>query len=320
MNYIGLSCGFHDASLAVVNKDGEIVYTARSSEFSGIPNDKNLDSRLVLKALEYGDNEYELHYYENPLLKYLRQLRAGERPGIKTISASYMIGRHNHKLLNNKPIHTHKHHLTHAAGGFQTSKFDRATVVVIDAIGEFDTITIWSAEYKNNRAQYRRLYSQTYPDSIGLFYSAMTKQIGLTPLQDEYKLMKYSEHGNRYSECTTALLDTVVNSVRDCTFNDNLHIGLNKSVSDSLLQYSVADVAASTQYVTEQLIYSVMQRAKSFNFSNNLVYSGGVALNSIANNNLSDFFDNIHIMSDPGDSGSSIGACALAYGHRLTSL
>jgi carbamoyltransferase len=44
---------------------------------------------------------------------------------------------------------------------------------------------------------------------------------------------------------------------------------------------------------------------------------GGVALNCLANRNLGQYFDNIWIMPNPGDAGSSLGAAALAVGHRL---
>jgi carbamoyltransferase len=47
------------------------------------------------------------------------------------------------------------------------------------------------------------------------------------------------------------------------------------------------------------------------------VYQGGVALNCLANRTLGDYFENIWIMPCPGDSGSSVGAAALAYGKRL---
>jgi carbamoyltransferase len=60
-----------------------------------------------------------------------------------------------------------------------------------------------------------------------------------------------------------------------------------------------------------------MKRARSFNWSSNLVYMGGVALNCVANRNLGEYFDNIWIMPNPGDAGSSLGAAALAYGRRL---
>ena len=46
-------------------------------------------------------------------------------------------------------------------------------MVVIDAIGEWDTISIWGAEYDSKgRAKYRRLWRQVYPHSIGLFLGA----------------------------------------------------------------------------------------------------------------------------------------------------
>jgi carbamoyltransferase len=60
-----------------------------------------------------------------------------------------------------------------------------------------------------------------------------------------------------------------------------------------------------------------MKRARAFNWSSNLVYMGGVALNCLANRNLGDYFDHIWIMPNPGDAGSSLGAAALAFGGRL---
>jgi len=77
------------------------------------------------------------------------------------------------------------------------------------------------------------------------------------------------------------------------------------------------DIAASAQGLCENLIYNVMRRAKDFGWSNNLVYMGGVALNCSANRHLGDYFENIWIMPNPGDGGSSLGAAALAYGRRI---
>jgi carbamoyltransferase len=44
---------------------------------------------------------------------------------------------------------------------------------------------------------------------------------------------------------------------------------------------------------------------------------GGVALNCLANRNLGEYFENIWIMPNPGDAGSSLGAAALAYGGKI---
>jgi carbamoyltransferase len=93
--------------------------------------------------------------------------------------------------FHKEPLFLHAgHHLSHAAAGFQTSPFTKATVVVIDAIGEWDTISIWGAMYDStHRATYKKLWSQRYPHSIGLFYSAITKRIGLHPMDEEYITM-----------------------------------------------------------------------------------------------------------------------------------
>jgi carbamoyltransferase len=77
------------------------------------------------------------------------------------------------------------------------------------------------------------------------------------------------------------------------------------------------DIAASAQRLLTRLIGNVMRRARDFGWSTNLVYQGGVALNCLANRRLGNYFENIWIMPNPGDAGSSLGAAALAYGKRL---
>jgi carbamoyltransferase len=176
-------------------------------------------------------------------------------------------------------------------------------VVVIDAIGEFDTVSIYAAHYVDGRAQYHKLWGQRYPRSIGLFYSAITQRIGLHPLDEEYITMGMAAYGEpRYVEELRPLL------------SENLHIGID---SEFLSEATNEDIAASAQVLTEQLIYNIMRYAQEFRWSSNLVYMGGVALNCLANRKLGEFFENIWIMPCPGDAGSSLGAAALAYGGKV---
>ena len=318
MNYIGISCGFHDASLSVIDNMGNIKFASQSERYSGIKNDKDLCSDLIEDALSYCDEPYELHYYERPFLKYLRQVRSGQSVPLKNIRAHNIIGADNLQQLGANAftrVYTHDHHRSHAAAGFQTSKFERATVVIIDAIGEWDTITIWGAEYdENEQAQYRLLWKQTYPDSIGLFYSAMTERVGLKPNEEEYIMMGMSAWATGNVTCTDDLKTYAVSDLQNITFNHNFHCGIE---SNQLFNYSDIEIAYSTQHITEQLIAQVMLRAARFEFSENLVYGGGVALNCLANRNLGEYFDNIWIMPNPGDSGSSLGAAALSMGSRV---
>jgi carbamoyltransferase len=317
MNYIGISCGFHDAALSVVDNTGNILFASHSERYSGVKHTKHLGIDIVQDAITYIHDRHkvELHYYERPFMKYLRQLRAGESPKLSSLNAKRIIGEGLiHRLTDGRGgrVHTHNHHLSHAAAGFQTSPFDDATVVVIDAIGEFDSISIWDAHYENGKAVYKKLFSKGYPNSIGLFYSALTKRVGLRPNEEEYITMGMAAYGKpKYYDTMNSML---LNSVVDFDFKDNLHIGLPEGFLDDA---SAEDLAASGQLLVEKLIQSVMIRAKKIGKSRNLVYGGGVALNCLANRLLGEHFERIWIIPNPGDAGSSLGAASLGYGGRV---
>jgi carbamoyltransferase len=301
---LGISAGFHDAAATLIRSDGEIVFAGHSERYSGKKNDANICNQLLEEFCDYEIDS--IAYYERPWLKQLRNLVSGQGVDWSNITVGQVLHNQLGTWLQHPPrsIQTYNHHLCHAASGFQTSPYDRATCVVIDAIGEFDTVSIWGAEYDcNDKAQYKKLWSQSYPRSIGLFYSAITQRLGLHPLDEEYITMGMAAYGQpRYVEECRALLE------------DNLHAGIDP---DWLWLADNEDIAASAQVLTEELIYSVMRRAQEFGWSTNLVYQGGVALNCLANRKLGDYFENIWIMPCPGDSGNSLGAAALAHGKRL---
>jgi carbamoyltransferase len=320
MNYIGISAGFHDAALSVIDDNGNILFAGHSERYNKQKHTKHLSIGIVEDALSYcNSRDIQIHYYERPWMKFLRQVRSGEKPKLASLLLKETIGTGLlHKLQDGRggKVHTHNHHLSHAAAGFQTSPYDDATVVVIDAIGEFDTISIWNAYYdKNGVAQYKKLWGQRYPDSIGLFYSAMTERVGLRPLDEEYILMGMAAYGkSNLKQELKEMSDTLIRSYKDVTFKDNLHTGVE---DDLLKDTDHMDIACSTQLIAEQLIASVISRAKSLSNSKNLVYGGGVALNCLANRLLGNFYDNIWIMPNPGDAGSSLGAACLGYGQRV---
>ena len=317
MNYIGISSGFHDAAMTVIDDAGNVLFAGHSERYNKQKHTKHLGLGIVEDAMNYiTSRDIEIHYYERPFMKFLRQIRSGEKPKLSSLLLKETIGTGLlHKIQDGRggKIHTHNHHLSHAAAGFQTSPYDDATVVVIDAIGEFDTISIWNAYYdKNGKAQYKKLWGQRYPDSIGLFYSAMTERVGLRPLDEEYILMGMAAYGN--DKPLKDMSRELIESYKDIIFKDNLHTGVPSSFLEGVDDMSIA---TSAQLIAEQLITNVISRAKSLSNSKNLVYGGGVALNCLANRLLGNFYDNIWIMPNPGDAGSSLGAACLGYGKRV---
>ena len=300
---LGISGGYHDAAATVINTSGDIVFAGHSERYSKQKNDPAISEGLLAELCAW---DYDtVAWYERPWRHNLQQLYSGQRDlGAWTVRGvlRQQLGTWYQRPAENEVCFPH--HLSHAAGGFQTSPFDRATVVVIDAVGEFDTATIWGAEYDGlGQAQYQCLWRQRYPRSIGLFYSAVTQRLGLRPLDEEYITMGMAAYGDPVYADTMRILS-----------QENCHVGIDSTV---LQQAKDADIAASAQVVAEELIYSVMQRARNFGYSENLVYQGGVALNCLANRNLGEYFEKVWIMPCPGDAGSSLGAAALAYGQRV---
>lgn len=313
MIHLGISAGFHDAAMSVVNNSGEILFAAHSERYTKTKNDSKLCNEIILEALNYvSDSNFIVNYYEKPWLKALRQFRSGQKCG--PFSVKQIIGPELFQLMGDPLIQTHLHHKTHAAAGFQTSPFEDATVVVIDAIGELDCISIWNAWYdKTGLARYKKIYSKSYPNSIGLFYSAMTQRVGLRPNEEEYILMGMAAYGK--PSYATRMVSHYIANLHDIEFKYNFHAGIESN--NFLDRVAGIDIASSAQMVCETLIEKVMLKASSLGKSKNLVYGGGVALNCLANRLLGMHFDNIWIMPNPGDAGNSLGAAALGYGKKL---
>jgi len=311
-NILGIAAGFHDASATVLSPNGDILFAGHSERYSKIKSDLNLCPDLMRDVMDHGPIDH-VAYYERPWAKQLRRLYSGEGIEWNKLRVKQILRDQFGPCMLPKNISSHNHHLSHAAAGFQTSPFDRATVVIIDAIGEWDTISIWAADYdQDGYARYQRMWGQRYPHSIGLFYSAMTQRVGLKPNEEEYILMGMAAYGKRGNG--PWLQNQLVENEWDVTFQNNLHVGVANELLEELPN---EEIAAASQYVAEQLVLNVMKRAADYGWSKNLVYGGGVALNCSINRYLGDYFDNVWIIPNPGDAGSSLGAAALALGTRV---
>jgi carbamoyltransferase len=309
---LGISAGYHDAAISLITDRGDILFAGHSERYSKIKNDAGISPDL-LREIEHHQID-AVAYYERPWMHNIQQWRSGQQAwGPWTTPGA--ISQHLGSWYRTPALEelSYPHHLSHAAAGFQTSPFDHAAVVVIDAIGELDTISIYRAWYDDQgRARYKRLWRQGYPHSIGLFYSAVTKAVGLKPMEEEYITMGMAAYGSKLG--AAYLMDQVVTDQQDIRFYKNLHVGFDEDETTSI---SNEDLAAAAQGVTERLIMNVIRRARRLVNSDNLVYMGGVALNCVANSKLGETYDRIWIMPCPGDAGSSLGAAALAMERKV---
>ena len=300
MIILGINETSHDASVSLI-QDGKILFAGHAERYSKQKNDWYINDSLIKDALSYGFPD-KIAYYERPLLKASRILLKG---GAADWQPKYVI-----RNRFNRPMHqkSFKHHYSHAAAGYYTSPFIDACIVVLDAIGEYNTSTIWVGEGNNIKLKHK----QNYPFSFGLFYSAFTKLIGLMPNQEEYIMMGMAAYGdpNRY----LAKINEYFPTIDRQTYN--FHVGI-LDWDEPIDEQAKFDIAAAVQVVYQQRLLDFMAYAKKITNKNNLVFMGGCALNSSANTALWRFFDLVWIMPNPGDAGSSLGAAAAYYGKHL---
>lgn len=293
----GISANSHDAAIAVTQED-QILFASQSERYSKVKNDPHLNPRLLEDALYYGKPDY-IVWYEKPWLKTLRQLRSGQGL-INNSPYSYMS-----KYGIHAPIKTVSHHEAHASAGYFTSKFKDAAILIVDAIGEFDTTTIWSAQ----QTKLRKLYSSTYPHSLGLWYSAMTQRIGLKPNEEEYILMGMAAYGDPW-KYLAEIEQEFFESGDNLKLKHNLHRGCMWWKPELNSEQDKYDIAASTQYIYSYQFYKLLKKTKQLVGGDNLVLGGGCALNCSANTIATNVFKNVWIMPNPGDAGNSLGAIA----------
>jgi len=294
MKILGINETSHDASVSLI-EDGKILFAGHAERYSKQKNDWYVNDSLIKDALQYGTPDH-IAYYEKPLLKASRlALRGGSGDWKPRFN------------IEGIPRKSFSHHYSHAAAGYYTSSFNDAVIVVLDAIGEYNTSTIWVGEGDKIKLKYK----QNYPVSFGLFYSSFTQLIGLMPNQEEYIMMGMAAYGDwtKYYKKVNDYFPSY----------ENQKYNFHKGITDWgwVSEEDKFNIAAAVQVVYEQRLNQFMRMAKSITGKNNLVFMGGCALNSSANTLLWNIFDMIWIMPNPGDAGSSLGAAAALYGKHL---
>ena len=272
MNVLGVSEGFHDAGVCLLRND-RIHFASHSERHSRKKGDKWIHpTQLPKSKINKPDI---IAYYEKPFRKNLRRLYAGQKWQKPRRKYDMYFG----------------HHECHAAAGYYTSSFDECNVLVIDAIGEWDTVSIWKCTYDNKM---KKIMTWKYPHSLGLLYSAITQRIGLKPNEDEYITMGMAAFGEPKYD-----------------LEDQLWRNNHRGVGDIFPKARSEDLAASIQDLYERELLKLVEMCPH----ENLVIMGGCALNCVANSKIKN--KNIWIMPSPGDAGSALGAAALVLKRKL---
>ncbi len=242
------------------------------------------------------------------------------------------------------------HHMSHAASTLFCSPYKEAAILTVDGVGEWTTAAVghgkaaWSAEERNEITLSREI---RFPNSVGLLYSAFTAFLGFKVNNGEYKVMGMAPYGKpRYVDRVRKVVDVA----DDGSFRLNMdyfsfHQSTEHTYSQKFLelfgqkrdpkaefftpefgfkpdreaeaeqnQY-YADIAASIQTVTEDILLKLANEAHKATGLDALCMAGGVALNSVANGRIlrETPFKKLFIQPAAGDSGCALGAALYAY-------
>ncbi len=243
-----------------------------------------------------------------------------------------------------------EHHLSHAASSFYCSPFNEAAILTVDGVGEWTTATLGIGR----GTDIQLLKEIKFPNSLGLLYSAFTAFLGFEVNEGEYKVMGMAPFGDpkyvdqvyevvnvdeeggfeldmdyfsfHYSsdKTFTKKFEKLFGKPRDPKaefFTDASgypsYFGDKPDDYDEIAKQNqyYADIAASIQVVTEQIMVKMANYAYNETGLKYLCMAGGVALNSVANRKIlaQTPFEEIYIQPAAGDGGASTGAALYCY-------
>jgi carbamoyltransferase len=240
-------------------------------------------------------------------------------------------------------VHRVEHHLAHMASAFFVSPFERAAVASLDGFGDMVS-TMWGV---GEGTRLRILGEVNFPHSLGMFYLAFTQYLGFNEYGDEYKVMGLASYGEpeylgemrgvlRYGGALGFELDMrffrhgreiqpMVWKGGPATlgpvWDDGMiqRFGPVRSGPEEPVEERHRNIASSMQRRLEEVELSMLRLLRERTGLNSLCLAGGVALNCVVNGKVrrETGFGDLFVQPAAYDGGTSLGAAAYVYHHRL---
>lgn len=334
---LGIICYQGHSSAAALVRDGVVIGAVAEERFSRVKSDDSFPEKAVAFLLK----EFNLTFDQIDHVAAgwcPRKTLFGQLPNLHKKSLSFLLekrpgGRVRSRLdkfllISNlkgelKKRYGYKgkfsyvdHHLSHAISAFIQSEKNDCVVMVADGMGEIASTTIY--EFKNH--SYKILYRDTFPHSLGIFYSAATQFLGFTPDSDEYKVMGMAAYSQseKYFERFSRLYSFDDNHLRLNLNYFEIHKKANKFSSekydelfgDIKTEEDKTAFAYALQSHLNKMVLEILKRNSKLFSSKNFATSGGVFLNCLLNQHLrsSELFETYCFFPVADDNGTAIGA------------
>lgn len=318
MNILGISggtsAGNQDGAAALL-VDGALVAAAEEERFTGI---KFANGLLPKQAIRYCLRQAGLK---------IEDLDAVAFPGATYIGIRDTLRRFFEYNFGHAPaIELVDHHLAHAACAYFASGWDEALVLTADFSGDGKSTTVSAARH----GKIALLLEKRKPDSLGVFYSAVTQYLGFLKDSDEYKVMGMAAYGRPRFDLDHVLevtsdgyrlheefLQGVVAGRPAPTKQERLFDAFPLPPAARLPQGPIEpehfDVAASAQQQLERAVLRLVEHYGRSQRLTRVCLAGGVALNCLMNQKIREHaaVEAVYVPPVASDAGLSLGAAYL---------
>jgi carbamoyltransferase len=220
--------------------------------------------------------------------------------------------------IENKEVVFVEHHLAHAACAYRScpSGYDEP-VLVFTADGAGDGLS--STVSVGEKGEIRRIAESIYYDSLGnVFYSEITRYLGMKPWDHEYKVMGLAPYG-KPENCIDHVKKIMrLNPKNPLEFQNRIRAycgGVQPKLRKSLAGQRFDNVAAASQLWFEELVTNWIKHAIERTDIHRIVCAGGLFLNVKANKRIIEMSEVEEAFFYPaaGDDGISVGAALQGY-------
>ena len=351
---LGIACTGHGASLAYVGENGIVrssvldrwVGTKHMLMFSAdedraIRNAETKVDAQIKSVLCYGFGRFpESCIFEQEILAWFQWLVRGLSVTANDIDLIVTSNSHfatcgvrlglilDHWFPSARVFRGLEHHEVHQRQAFWQSGFEEAAVLTLDTCGE--SLARWGGRklsgtisIMDNRGRSRVLKEMCFPDSsAGLIYDAVTRHVGFRQ-GDEGKTMGLAPYGSEelLRELRPHLRlqdDGGFRFIGYSKFQETLKAYVPEREADEELTQRHMNVAYAGQEILQDIVANAFGAALRMTGHENLVYAGGIALNSVANEHASrqSAPKRLYIPTNPGDTGHALG-CVLFGAYEL---
>ncbi|HXH37714.1 MAG TPA: carbamoyltransferase C-terminal domain-containing protein [Thermoanaerobaculia bacterium] len=346
-NYIGLAVTGHDPAIAIIDKHGQLVFAEAAERRLQLkrawgcpPDHLNYVQDLVeqycdpsldtVVGLTWGKGvAFDLSVVLKLINYKLRSAHPSGREWLTQMKFALLA----HKAVmdcatsglqqafGKTPMKIQRahfsHHRTHAVAAAVASPYKEGVCLVMDGGGQASSIAAF--DYRDGKLT-QIPGVKAFPASLGVFYSLICDMCGFDSLKgEEWKVMGLAAYGKFDQKLYDLIRPLItVKGLRLKASRDTLKIyrklhDMRRMDGVPALEY--ADVAATAQIVFTDIVHQMAKNLYDLHISENLIFSGGCALNSSANGTIVENtpFKDVFVGSAPADDGNAIGAAYGAY-------